>query len=216
MPQLLIENVVVPASPQLREEYNRFKRNKVLDLKNQHAVITADLAVTLYTKLRQFAAGAIIDTDSGSTVDVHTEKLDALDRLINSTSDNILVAYFFKSDVDRIKSRFPDAVVYDSKNSVEIETEWNNGNIPLLLINPASAGMGLNLQDGGHTFIWYTLPTSLMHYQQANARLYRQGQKNMVTIYHLVMDLDIERRLLTSLENKGNVQDEIMDYIRIS
>lgn len=212
LPDLLVETVKIPVSQALKDKYQKFKSQKYMEIGGQD--ITAQLAITLFTKLRQFVSGNVIDTESGQTLHIHDEKVDALERLRDQSNDNLLVAYWFKSDIAAITKRFPDAVVYDP-NKPEIITEWNNGNIPMLLINPASAGLGLNLQQGGHTFIWYTLPTSLMHYEQANARLYRQGQTNMVTIYHLCLDLDIEDKLLYALQNKADVQNMLMDYIKL-
>ncbi len=146
---------------------------------------------------------------------VHKEKLDALAEIIeDNTGENILVAYNFKSDLERLKKRFPDARVLDKEQST-IDA-WNRGDIPLLLAHPASAGHGLNLQQGGALCVWFSLNWSLELYQQFNARLYRQGQDRPVRVVHIVCDGTIDRRVVKVLSEKDATQSDLLTALKPS
>ena len=149
---------------------------------------------------------------------IHEHKLEMCEYIINNANDCVIIAYHFKSDKDMLMKYF-------AKKSVGIQCEafdgspemiqrWNNKQIPVMLVQPASAGHGLNLQQGGHTLIWYTVPTSLEEYQQCNARLHRQGQKDIVIIHHLLTDGTIDRRLLANIERKDTSQQALYDAVK--
>jgi len=144
---------------------------------------------------------------------IHDHKLDALEDLIEASNGKpVLVAYWFKHDLDRIKARFK---VREIKTSNDI-TDWNNGKIPIAVIHPASAGHGLNLQAGGFTLIWFGLTWSLELYQQTNARLWRQGQKSAtVVIHHIVTEGTIDELILKALNKKEKSQNSLIDAVRV-
>ena len=156
------------------------------------------------------ANGAVYN-ENGDTKQIHTRKLDALDDLIEaSVGKPILVFYNFKHDKDRILKRFD---VREIKTEQDIR-DWNSGKIPVALAHPASAGHGLNLQSGGSTVVWFGLNWSLELYQQANARLYRQGQKETVVIHHIVTKATIDERVMWALENKDKGQAALIDAVK--
>lgn len=159
----------------------------------------------------QLANGAIY-TDTGDVVEFHDRKLDALEDLIESANEKpVLVAYWFKHDLQRIKKRF---AVRELKSSKDIE-DWNNGKIPVAVIHPASAGHGLNLQAGGSTLIWFGLTWSLELYQQTNARLWRQGQTDRtVVIQHIITKGTIDERILKALSQKELTQNALIDAVK--
>ena len=159
----------------------------------------------------QLANGAIYGND-GKIIAVHDKKLDALEDLIEAANGKpVLVAYWFKHDLDRIKKRFG---VREIKTSRDI-SDWNNGDIPVAVIHPASAGHGLNLQAGGSTLIWFGITWSLELYQQTNARLWRQGQQSKtVVIYHIVAEKTIDEQIIRALEKKDKTQAALIDAVK--
>ena len=143
---------------------------------------------------------------------MHNRKLDALEDLIEQANgQNVLIAYWFQHDHDRILSRFPAA--RDLKTDQDI-ADWNAGNIPVALISPASAGHGLNIQKGGHILIWFSLVWSLELYQQTNARLWRQGQREVVTIHHIVTKDTIDEQVLQALKRKDTTQQNLINAVK--
>lgn len=122
----------------------------------------------------------------------------------------LLIAYWYRHDLERIKSSFS---VREIKTSEDI-SDWNDGKIPVALIHPASAGHGLNLQNGGSTLVWFGLTWSLELYQQTNARLYRQGQKNTVVIQHIITKGTIDEQILKVLQKKNKTQADLIDAVR--
>ncbi len=172
--------------------------------------ITAVNAAALSGKLLQMANGAVYD-DSGGIIQIHDRKLEALEDLIESANGKpVLIAYWFKHDLARILKKFP-AEKLDSAESIK---KWNDGEIPIAVIHPASAGHGLNLQTGGSTLIWFGLTWSLELYQQTNARLWRQGQKDTVVIHHLVAKGTIDERVMKALKNKDSTQAALIDAVK--
>lgn len=187
--------------------YRTLKRDflAVLDGQDIEAVNSAVLS----GKLLQLANGAIYDTD-GKSVQVHEQKLDVLERIIeDSQGEPVLVFYQFKHDLENIKSRFPEA--QELGDNIE---EWNDKQIPILLAHPQSAGHGLNLQRGGHIIVWFGLNWSLEYYQQANARLDRQGQDKPVIIHHLVAKDTIDEAVMESLKNKDINQEKLIQAVK--
>lgn len=208
LPELTVTTMPVTLEPKERGVYEQLKADLVLDLDG--ATIDAANAAALFGKLLQLASGAIY-TGDGEWTAVHERKLDALEDLIEAANGNpLLVAYWFTHDRERITSRFPQA--RELKTSVDIEA-WNKGAITLALIHPASAGHGLNLQSGGHLLVWFSLTWSLELYQQTNARLYRQGQSEPVTITHLVAEGTLDEAALKALDAKDATQAALIDAV---
>jgi len=159
----------------------------------------------------QMANGAVYG-DEKRVCHIHDEKLGALEDLIESANGKpVLVAYWFKHDLERIKAKFP--FVREIKTDADIKA-WNSGDIPVGIIHPASAGHGLNLQTGGSTLIWFGLTWSLELYQQTNARLYRQGQKDTVIIHHIVTKGTIDEKVLKALAQKEKTQNSLIDAVK--
>lgn len=189
------------------KEYTQFKKDLYIEIKGND--IEALSAGVLANKLLQFANGAAYIDDMQNFTTVHDMKLDALKDIIeDNPNENILLAYNYKSDLQRILKKFPDAVVL-SKSGDEIP-DWNAGKIKLMVCHPASAGHGLNLQDGAATMVWFGLNWSLELYQQFCARLHRQGQKRPVRIFHLVAKGTIDERVMSVLGDKGAVQSSLL------
>ena len=208
LPELTVTTMPVTLEPKERGVYEQLKADLVLDLDG--ATIDAANAAALFGKLLQLASGAIY-TGDGEWTAVHERKLDALEDLIEAANGNpLLVAYWFTHDRERITSRFPQA--RELKTSADIEA-WNRGEIALGLIHPASAGHGLNLQSGGHLLVWFSLTWSLELYQQTNARLYRQGQTEPVTITHLVTEGTLDETVLKALDAKDATQAALIDAV---
>lgn len=158
------------------------------------------------------ASGAIYD-ENKKYHQVHEEKIKALEELIEQcTGENLLVYYNYKSDLDRIQKKFKaDVVVLKDEKDIRA---WNEGKIKILLAHPASAGHGLNLQDGGSIIVWFSLNWSLELYQQANARLHRQGQRNTVRIYRIIAKDTVDERVVEVLEGKNLRQEELLRKLK--
>ena len=198
----------------LKREYDVFERDSVLKLfEREDENISAASAAALSNKLAQFCDGCIYDED-GLTHVIHEKKLDALEDIIEAANGQpVLVFYAYKFDIARIKERFKGYNVKVLQGASDI-VDWNNGKIDIALAHPASAGHGLNLQRGGHITVWYGLTWSLELYQQANARLHRQGQRRPVTIYHLICPGTIEDDMMAALTKKGESQNALMDAVK--
>lgn len=203
-------NHEIQLSSKVMEQYKRFKREKIVELK-ENGVITAANAGVVTNKLLQFTAGAIYDEEH-NVIDIHEAKLDALeDLMLSANGEPVIVYYYFKHDYDRIYARFSRDYVISSIDGAKDVERWNKGEIDMLLVHPASVGHGLNLQDGGSIEIWYTLPNwNLELYLQANARLDRQGQKNTVRIYHIIAKGTIDVEMQASLESKNITQSALL------
>lgn len=208
MPELLTSNYVVELSNSEKNQYDEMKKSLVLEITDGE--ITASNAASLSNKLCQLSNGAIYD-DEQNIVEIHDRKLEALEDIIESMNGKpLLIAYWYRHDLERIKSRFS---VREIKTSEDI-SDWNDGKIPVALIHPASAGHGLNLQNGGSTLVWFGLTWSLELYQQTNARLYRQGQKNTVVIQHIITKGTIDEQILKALQKKNKTQADLIDAVR--
>jgi SNF2 family DNA or RNA helicase len=208
MPECVINTVPVYLNEKERAIYSGFRDDMVASLGAEE--IDAVNAAVLSGKLLQMANGAVYDEKNKAHV-IHDRKLDALEDLIEGANGKpVLIAYWFKHDLDRIQKRFP---VRQLKSSQDIE-EWNEGEIPVAVIHPASAGHGLNLQSGGSTLIWFGLTWSLELYQQTNARLYRQGQKDTVVIHHIITKDTIDEDVMTALTKKEKTQASLIDAVK--
>lgn len=209
MPDLISSKYEVRLSEEERVRYEELKSQLVLQL--PEGEVTAANAASLTGKLVQLANGAIY-SDDGDTVEFHNRKLDALEDIIEAANGKpLLVAYWFKHDLERIKQRFDVREIQSSKDI----TDWNSGKIPVAVIHPASAGHGLNLQAGGSTLIWFGLTWSLELYQQTNARLWRQGQTaGTVVIQHIITKGTIDERILKALSMKELTQNSLIDAVK--
>ncbi len=208
LPELVMNEVAVKLSDKEADYYRTLQQELVLSLKGKE--IDAVNAAALSSKLLQMANGAVYDED-GSVVEIHDRKLDALEDLIEATNGKpVLIAYWFKHDLGRILERFP-AEKLESTSSIK---RWNQGEIPVAAIHPASAGHGLNLQAGGCTLIWFGLTWSLELYQQTNARLWRQGQKNTVVIHHIITQNTIDEDVREALKRKDKTQTALIKAVK--
>lgn len=208
MPEYVSNEVFVTLSEKEWKVYSDFKEEMVANLGDEE--IDAVNAAVLSGKLLQMANGAVYDSENKAHV-IHDKKLDALEDLIEGANGKpVLVAYWYKHDLERIKDRFPVKQIQSSK---DIE-DWNDGKIPIAVIHPASAGHGLNLQSGGSTLIWFGLTWSLELYQQTNARLYRQGQKDTVIVHHIITKNTIDEDVLLALTKKEKTQDALIDAVK--
>ena len=195
MPERIDNRIEVEMSPREQKLYDAFQRDMVLSIGSEE--LDAVNAAALSNKLLQMANGAVYG-EGKKVFPIHDRKLDALEDLVEAANGKpLLVAYWYKHDLQRIQARFKNARCIDTSKDID---DWNAGNIPLALIHPASAGHGLNLQEGGCTIVWFGLTWSLELYQQLNARLWRQGQKHTVVIHHIVTkgthDEDVMRALV--------------------
>lgn len=208
MPECVINEVPVYLSEKEWSFYSDFRDEMVANLGDEE--IDAVNAAVLSGKLLQMANGAVYD-DKNKAHFIHDRKLDALEDLIEGANGKpVLVAYWYKHDLERIQKRFPARQI---KTSKDIE-DWNDANIPIAAIHPASAGHGLNLQSGGSTLIWFGLTWSLELYQQTNARLYRQGQNETVVIHHIIVKDTIDEDVMTALTRKEKIQASLIDAVK--
>lgn len=212
LPECIVLNEVVELPTKVISQYKEFERELFIELGDGEEVEAANAAV-LANKLLQYSSGAVYTDDKGNYSVTHDAKLAALKELLDDEPGNVLVAYNFKSDLDRLKEMLPDAVVLD-KNPETIAA-WNRGDIKVMLAHPASAGHGLNLQDGGSMIVWFTLTWSLELYQQFNARLHRQGQTLPVRIVHLIANDTIDSRVMGVLSDKDASQAELLNALKL-
>ena len=212
MPEKVVSDYPVHLSESEMKAYKDMRDNLVL----QNEEITASNSGVLAGKLSQMANGAVY-RDGGDVIEIHSRKLDALEDIIESSSGkSLLLAYWFRHDRDRITQKLRSlGVVFRELDSTQSILMWNAGELQVGLIHPASAGHGLNLQEGGSTIVWYGLTWSLELYQQTNARLWRQGQRSgTVVIRHIVAKETIDERILKVLQTKERVQDSLIEAVR--
>ena len=208
MPECLMNEARVTLSDNERKDYDTLRKELVLTLGDEE--IDAVNAAALSGKLCQMANGAVYSEDKRS-IHLHDRKLDMLEDLIEGANGKpVLVAYWYKHDLERIRKRFK---VREIKTTGDID-DWNAGAIPVGLIHPASAGHGLNLQAGGATLIWFGLTWSLELYQQTNARLWRQGQKETVVIHHIITRGTIDEKIMKALKSKEGTQSALIEALK--
>ena len=219
LPPIIYNEVRVRMSDAERKVYDQFQRDKVLpilegkidSIENMSSAVVGDTAAVVSNKLLQLAHGSVYDDNEG-VFHLHDRKLEALQEIRESSQgQSLLVFYSYKHDLSRILDNFSDAVVL--KDSSDID-RWNNGEIPMLLCHPASSGYGINLQEGAHIIVWFGLPWSLELYQQANARLYRQGQNYPVIVHHIITEDTIDDRVLMALQSKDATQRSLLDALK--
>lgn len=213
LPERIDNKIEISLSDSIKKKYKQLEKDLVIELGEND--ITAANAAVLTNKLLQMANGAIYSEDK-TVVEIHEEKLKALLEVIEAANGKpVLVFYSFQHDYDRI-TKFLNKKGYKPKklnDSSDIKS-WNEGKIDILLLHPASAGHGLNLQYGGSTIVWFGLPWSLELYQQANARLHRQGQKEVVVINHLVSKGTVDEDVIRSLGNKEINQNVLLEAVK--
>lgn len=209
-----INNIIKIEFPNaVKKQYLDFERDQVLEMFADAEEISAVNAAALSTKLQQFANGAIYDEDKNYHV-IHDLKLDVVDEIVEAAGGKpVLIAYTYKHDLERLMERLKKYNPRKLKTDQDIQ-DWNDGKIQIMIMHPASGGHGLNLQDGGNNIIWFGQNWSLELYQQFNARLARQGQKNVVVINRLVMEGTVDEDIVKSLERKDIKQEGLMQAVK--
>ena len=200
-----IDNVIpVRLSDSQMAQYKQMEQDQLVQIENEDVVALSAAAVM--TKLLQMANGAVY-TAGGAVVMVHDWKAKALAEIADTAQEPILVFYSYRHDIEAIKKEIHEAKELNGSGDIR---DWNEGKIPVLLAHPASVGYGLNLQDGGHIIVWYGLTWSLELYQQANARLYRQGQEKPVIIHHLIAEGTVDEQVMRALQHKDTSQAALL------
>ena len=204
-----IDNVIpVKLTASEMQQYKTMEAEQLLHIDDEDVV--ALNAAAVMTKLLQIANGSVYSAE-GNVVRLHRAKLEALLEIIDTTDSPVLVFYSYKHDLAAIKEAIPEARTLDGPEDI---ADWNAGKVQVLLAHPASVGYGLNLQDGGHVIVWYGLTWSLELYQQANARLYRQGQERPVIIHHLIAEGTVDEQVMDALEAKDTSQAALMAALK--
>lgn len=213
LPEVIKTTHKVEMDESERKVYDDLRKDLITTVGDED--VTASNAAVLSGKLLQLANGALY-SDDGRVLTIHDRKLDMLCDLVEQANgQSVLVAYWYKHDHDRIVKRLQKEGYQprDLKSSKDI-SDWNNGAIQVGLISPASAGHGLNLQDGGHILIWYSMIWSLEMYQQTNGRLNRQGQKQVVTIHHIICKDTVDEDVVDALEHKDVTQEKLINAVK--
>ena len=213
MPERVMNEVKVTLSEKERKSYDAMKSELVVSLGDEE--IDAGNAAALANKLSQIANGAVYGEER-KIIPLHDRKLDALEDIIEAANGkSVLVAYWFKHDLERISERLHKLhIPFATADKADSIARWNRGELPVMLIHPASAGHGLNLQSGGSTLVRFGLTWSLELYQQTNARLWRQGQEHTVVIHHIIAENTIDERIMAALRQKDKTQDALMDAVK--
>lgn len=216
LPDMITHETTITLSAKVMDAYAKFEKEKVLEFTELHtgeaANILANSAAGLMNKLSQFANGAIYD-DAKDVHEIHDEKLDKLAEIVEAANGNhVLVFYQFKHDIARIKHKLKGYVVKSYEGEKELK-EWNDGKIDVLLAHPMSTAFGLNMQQGGHYIVWFGTGWNLELYQQANARLHRQGQQYPVQVYKLICSGTVDERANKALCGKTGVQQSLLDSL---
>ncbi|MBC1605675.1 DEAD/DEAH box helicase [Listeria rocourtiae] len=211
MPERIDNVIAIQLPKKARQQYTELEKELIIELEN--ADVVADSAAVLSNKLLQMCNGAIYD-EFGEYQEIHDRKLAALaDVIEESNGQPVLVFYNYKHDEARIlkylKKYKPERLT-DSKSI----KKWNDGKTSVLIAHPASAGHGLNLQDGGHIIVWFGMTWSLELYQQANARLFRQGQDKSVIVHHIIADKTLDEKVVQALGNKKIGQDALLEAVK--
>lgn len=210
LPERVTVTRPVILSPEALRQYRTMERDAVLALKDQ-AYIDAGSAAAVNGKLLQMAGGAVYDGQR-RVHRLHDAKLEVLEDVLEEAAGQpVLVAYRYQHERDRIRERFPQAVPLEDGETI---AAWNRGEIPLLLVHPAGAGHGLNLQEGGHIAVWFGPGYDLELDQQFNARLHRQGQRETVTVVYLVAQGTVEEEAMKALETKADGQEAMLEAVR--
>lgn len=215
LPDMITHTTTVDLSEKMMAAYTKFEKEKVLEFRAEHgnepANVLANSAAGLMNKLSQFANGAIYDEDMQVHA-IHDEKVDRLAEIVEAAQSSVLVFYQYKHDIPRIEAKLKGYRVRTYQGEKDLK-DWNAGNIDVLLAHPASTAYGLNMQQGGHYIVWFGTGWNLEHYQQANARLHRQGQRYPVTVYRLLCRGTVDERAAAALDGKTGVQQSLLDSL---
>ena len=213
MPELVNSRYMVRLDEPELVKYERMKRDLLLKL--PEGEVTAANAAALSGKLSQMANGAVY-SDDGTYETIHDRKLDALEDIIEAANGKpVLAAYWYQHDLERIQERLSELKIGCARLDKEQNIRrWNEGEVPVGLIHPASAGHGLNLQSGGNILVWFGLTWSLELYQQTVARLWRQGQKETVSVIHILAAKTIDEQIMHALETKDHTQRALINAVK--
>lgn len=217
LPSMVVHTENVYLSEKTMAAYVKFEREKVLEFKEEHGDestnVLANSAAGLMNKLSQFANGAVYD-ESMNAHEVHSEKIDRLAEIVEAANGNsVLVFYQYKHDAQRIMAKLKGYEVRMYQGEKDLN-DWNAGKIDVLLAHPASTAYGLNMQQGGHNIVWFGTGWNLEYYQQANARLHRQGQSHPVVVYKLICADTVDERAAAAIEGKMGVQQSLLDSLK--
>ena len=211
LPPRMYNDIVLEFDEATAKKYKEFEKTYVLELQDEK-MLTVQNGAAISNKLQQLSNGFVYD-ELKQTHFFHKVKLDALEELVDEVHGQpVLVAYQFVADAERILKRFPQAEMFT--DDPKVQDRWNAGEIPMLLVHPASAAHGLNLQFGGNVAVWYGLTWNLEHYIQLNKRLHRSGQKRTVMIHHLAVKGTIDEDMLTSLAGKNDTQESLLNALK--
>ena len=212
VPDLIETDIRIALSPTESKAYRDFERDQLMSLDGKD--IEAVTAAALTNKLLQFTGGAMYDTEHGWHT-TNDAKLRALEDIIETAGEEpVLVFYQFKHELARLQERFKALQPVTFSGEPDTLKAWNEGKIRLLLCQPASVQYGLNMQNGGHILVWYTPTWNLEQYQQANARLHRQGQERPVLCYRLICEGTIDNRVIAAISTKDSAQESLLAQIR--
>lgn len=214
LPELMYNDIPVVLDAKATQTYKQLERDMLLEV--DETTITAGTAAVLSNKLLQLCNGAVYDED-GNVLELQNCKIDALLETVEQLGDqHAIICYNFKHDKDRLLIALAKTgrrvAVYEGERQKQ---DWNAGNIDLLLVQPASCGYGLNLQQGGHHVIWFGLTWSLELYQQTNKRLHRQGQPYPVIVHHLIVKGGADEDVISALHNKDLTQEGLLNALRV-
>ena len=209
LPDRIDSTVQVKLTAAEMKKYKEMEEKSLLELDDQDSIIALDAAAVM-SKLLQMANGFIYN-EAHEAIRLHKAKLEALDELIEAADGPVLVFYNFQADKEQLLEHFKDAEVLDDDKTI---SRWNSGQIPIMLAHPASVAYGLNLQEGGHIIAWYGVPWSLELYQQANARLHRQGQEKPVLIYHIMAEGTADEQVMKKLSEKDMTQSALIEVLK--
>ena len=208
LPERIDNEIKIRLTDKERKLYDQMEKDQLLKIEDEAVVALSAAAVM--NKLLQMANGCVY-AEGGDAIRIHEKKLEALEEIIDTTGEPVLVFYSFRHDLDAIKRKIPDAKELGGADDIR---KWNEGKIRVLLAHPASVGYGLNLQEGGHVIVWYGLTWSLELYQQANARLYRQGQERSVIIHHLITEDTVDEQVMKALKAKDTSQAALLKALK--
>ena len=208
LPDRIDREVPVRLSESEMEQYRKMEQEQLLQVQDE--TVVALNAAAVMSKLLQIANGRAY-TDEHEVVQIHEAKAEALAEIVDVSDSPVLVFYSFRHDLEAIKAKIPEARELGGPETI---AAWNRGTIPVLLAHPASVGYGLNLQEGGHVIVWYGLTWSLELYQQANARLHRQGQTRPVIVHHLIAEGTVDEQVMRALKTKDTSQAALLAALK--
>lgn len=214
LPERIDRTVPIRLSEKAAHLYKKLEKELLLEFVDADVVATT--AAALSNKLLQMASGAVYDEERG-VKEIHEAKLDALEDILEASQGKpVMVFYNYKHSLQRVQQRFPQArILRKGKEGVQDITDWNTNKIPLLLLHPKSAGHGLNLQESNcQTVIWFDQIWSLEEFQQANARVYRQGQTRKIVVMQLVAEGTMDEEVVEAIDKKATGQEELMQAVK--